>query len=107
MGFVTRGFFLVVSIFEKPGSIQGAALGFEGAVVQLISHGFISGALILCVGVMYDRLHSRNIGDYGGEVNTLPAFAALMVLFAMATAGLPGTSGFVGAFMVILRAFQA
>src|SRR3569832_284852 len=107
MGFVTLGFFLVFSIFEKTGSIQGAALGFEGAVVQLISHGFISGALFLCVGVMYDRLHSRNIGDYGGVVNTMPAFAALMVLFAMAIAGLPGTSGFVGEFMVILSAFKA
>src|SRR3569832_51745 len=107
MGFVTLGFFLVFSIFEKTGSIQGAALGFEGAVVQLISHGFISGALFLCVGVMYDRLHSRNIGDYGGVVNTMPAFAALMVLFAMANAGLPGTSGFVGEFMVILSAFKA
>jgi len=107
MGFVTLGFFLVFSIFEKTGSIQGAALGFEGAVVQLISHGFISGALFLCVGVMYDRLHSRNIADYGGVVNTMPAFAALMVLFAMANAGLPGTSGFVGEFMVILSAFKA
>src|SRR3569832_1086129 len=107
MGFVTLGFFLVFSIFEKTGSIQGAALGFEGAVVQLISHGFISGALFLCVGVMYDRLHSRNIGDYGGVVNTMPAFAALMVLFAMANAGLPGTSGFVGEYMVILSAFKA
>jgi NADH-quinone oxidoreductase subunit M len=82
-------------------------LGFEGAVVQLISHGFISGALFLCVGVMYDRLHSRQIGDYGGVVNTMPTFAALMVLFAMANVGLPGTSGFVGEFMVILSAFKA
>ena len=107
MGFVTLGFFLVFSIFNQTGSIQGAALGFEGAVVQLISHGFISGALFLCVGVMYDRLHSRNISDYGGVVNTMPAFAALMVFFAMANAGLPGTSGFVGEFMVIMSAFKA
>lgn len=107
MGFVTLGFFLVFSIFEQTGSIQGAALGFEGAVVQLISHGFISGALFLCVGVMYDRLHSRNISDYGGVVNTMPTFAALMVLFAMANAGMPGTSGFVGEFMVIMSAFKA
>lgn len=107
MGFVTLGFFLVFSIFEQTGSIQGAVLGFEGAVVQLISHGFISGALFLCVGVMYDRLHSRNISDYGGVVNTMPNFAALMVLFAMANAGMPGTSGFVGEFMVIMSAFKA
>src|SRR3569623_1333280 len=107
MGFVTLGFFLVFPIFAATGSIQGAALGFEGAVVQLISHGFISGALFLCVGVMYDRLHSRNISDYGGVANTMPTFAALMVLFAMANAGLPGTSGFVGEFMVILSAFKA
>ena len=107
MGFVTMGFFLVFSIFKHTGSVQGAAMGFEGAVVQLISHGFISGALFLCVGVMYDRLHSRQIGDYGGVVNTMPTFAALMVLFAMANVGLPGTSGFVGEFMVILSAFKA
>src|SRR3569623_2254662 len=107
MGFVTLGFFLVFPIFAATGSIQGAALGFEGAVVQLISHGFISGALFLCVGVMYDRLHSRNISDYGGVANTMPTFAALMVLFAMANAGLPGMSGFVGEFMVFLSAFKA
>ncbi len=107
MGFVTLGFFVVFGIFDQTGNVQGAALGFEGAVVQLISHGFISGALFLCVGVMYDRLHSRQISDYGGVVNTMPTFAALMVLFAMANAGLPGTSGFVGEFMVILSAYKA
>jgi NADH-quinone oxidoreductase subunit M len=107
MGFVTMGFFLVFSIFKQTGSVQGATLGFEGAVVQLISHGFISGALFLCVGVMYDRMHSRQISDYGGVVNTMPTFAALMVLFAMANVGLPGTSGFVGEFMVIMSAFKA
>jgi NADH-quinone oxidoreductase subunit M len=107
MGFVTMGFFLVFSIFKQTGTVQGAALGFEGAVVQLVSHGFISGALFLCVGVMYDRMHSRQISDYGGVVNTMPSFAALMVLFAMANVGLPGTSGFVGEFMVILSAFKA
>jgi len=107
MGFVTLGFFLVFGIYRHTGSVQGAAMGFEGAVVQLISHGFISGALFLCVGVMYDRLHSRQIGDYGGVVNTMPAFAALMVFFAMANSGLPGTSGFVGEFMVIVSAFKA
>jgi len=107
MGFVTLGFFLVFTIFEKTGSIQGAVLGVEGALVQMISHGFISGAMFLCVGVMYDRMHSRNISDYGGVTNTMPVFAAFMLFFAMANAGLPGTSGFVGEFMVILSAFQA
>jgi NADH-quinone oxidoreductase subunit M len=75
--------------------------------VQMISHGFISGAMFSCVGVVYDRMHSRLIADYGGVVNTMPWFAAFMVLFGMANAGLPGTSGFVGEFMVILAAFQA
>jgi len=107
MGFATMGFFLVFAIFRHTDSIQGAVMGFEGAVVQLISHGFISGALFLCVGVMYDRLHSRQISDYGGVANTMPTFAALMTLFAMANVGLPGTSGFVGEFMVILSAFKA
>jgi NADH-quinone oxidoreductase subunit M len=73
----------------------------------MISHGFVSGALFLCVGVMYDRMHSRQIADYGGVVNTMPVFAAFMVFFAMANAGLPGTSGFVGEFMVILSSFKA
>ena len=107
MGFVTLGFFLVFAIFRQTNAIRGAVMGFEGAVVQLVSHGFISGALFLCVGVMYDRLHSRQISDYGGVVNTMPVFAALMTLFAMANVGLPGTSGFVGEFMVILSAFKA
>ena len=107
MGFVTLGFFMVFTIFEKSGSIQGAALGVEGALIQMVSHGFISGAMFLCVGVMYDRMHSRNISDYGGVTNTMPVFAAFMLFFAMANAGLPGTSGFVGEFMVILSAFQA
>jgi NADH-quinone oxidoreductase subunit M len=79
----------------------------EGAMVQMISHGFVSGALFLCVGVLYDRMHSRMIADYGGVANTMPWFAALAVLFFMANSGLPGTSGFVGEFMVILAAFQA
>ena len=82
-------------------------MGIEGGMVQMISHGFISAALFLCVGVMYDRVHSRQIGDYGGVVNTMPKFAAFMMLFAMANAGLPGTSGFVGEFLVILSAFKA
>jgi NADH-quinone oxidoreductase subunit M len=95
MGFVTLGFF----VFN--------AQGVEGALIQMISHGFVSGALFLCVGVLYDRMHSRMIKDYGGVVNRMPVFAALMMLFAMANAGLPGTSGFVGEFLVILGAFQA
>jgi NADH-quinone oxidoreductase subunit M len=95
MGFVTLGFF----IFN--------AYGVEGALVQMISHGFVSAALFLCVGVMYDRTHSRMIADYGGVVNTMPRFAALMMLFAMANAGLPATSGFVGEFMVIMGAMKA
>ncbi len=106
MGFVTLGFFIVFRI-AATGDSQGAALAMEGGMVQMISHGFISGALFLCVGVMYDRMHSRQIADYGGVVNTMPMFAAFMVLFAMSNAGLPGTSGFVGEFMVILASFKA
>jgi NADH-quinone oxidoreductase subunit M len=78
----------------------------QGAIVQMISHGFISGAMFLCIGVLYDRMHSRNIADYGGVVNTMPRFAALFMLFSMANSGLPATSGFVGEFMVILGAVQ-
>jgi len=95
MGFVTLGFF----IFN--------AYGVEGGLVQMISHGFVSAALFLCVGVMYDRMHTRMIGDYGGVVNTMPKFASFMMLFAMANAGLPATSGFVGEFMVIMGAMKA
>ena len=94
MGFVTLGFFMF------------GALGVEGALVQMISHGFIAGAMFYCIGVMYDRVHSRQIADYGGVVNTMPKFAAFFMLFAMANAGLPGTSGFVGEFMVILAAVK-
>ncbi|MGH8704139.1 MAG: NADH-quinone oxidoreductase subunit M [Burkholderiales bacterium] len=95
MGFVTLGFFIFNS------------WGVEGGLVQMISHGFVSAALFLCVGVMYDRMHSRMISDYGGVVNTMPKFASLMMLFAMANAGLPATSGFVGEFMVIMGAMKA
>jgi NADH-quinone oxidoreductase subunit M len=107
MGFVTLGLFLAFAVFRNSESGRGAALGMEGAMVQMISHGFVSGALFLCVGVLYDRMHSRMIADYGGVANTMPWFAALAVLFFMANSGLPGTSGFVGEFMVILAAFQA
>jgi NADH-quinone oxidoreductase subunit M len=95
MGFVTLGFF----VFN--------AYGVEGALVQMVSHGFVSAAMFLCVGVMYDRMHTRAISDYGGVVNTMPKFAAFMMLFAMANAGLPGTSGFVGEFFVIMGAMKA
>jgi len=94
MGFVTLGMF----VFNE--------MAMEGAIIQMISHGFISGAMFLCVGVLYDRLHSRQIADYGGVANRMPTFAAFMMLFAMANAGLPGTSGFVGEFLVILGSFQ-
>ncbi len=94
MGFVTLGFF----IFN--------AQGIEGGLAQMISHGFISGALFLCVGVLYDRLHSREISDYGGVANRMPVFASFMMLFALANTGLPGTSGFVGEFLVILGSFK-
>jgi NADH-quinone oxidoreductase subunit M len=94
MGFVTLGFFLF------------NVYGIEGGLVQMISHGFVSAAMFLCVGVLYDRMHSRAIADYGGVVNTMPRFASFMMLFAMANAGLPATSGFVGEFLVILGAMQ-
>jgi NADH-quinone oxidoreductase subunit M len=107
MGFVTLGFFIAFQIFANPAVETGAELGLQGGMVQMVSHGFISAAMFLCVGVLYDRLHSREIADYGGVVNVMPWFAAFMVFFAMANAGLPGTSGFVGEFMVILAAFRA
>jgi NADH-quinone oxidoreductase subunit M len=107
MGFVTLGMFIGFDIAESTGSSSGAALGIDGAMVQMVSHGLVSGAMFLCVGVLYDRLHSREISSYGGVVNTMPRFAAFMVLFAMANAGLPGTSGFVGEFLVILASFKA
>ncbi|GMR05847.1 MAG: NADH-quinone oxidoreductase subunit M [Gammaproteobacteria bacterium] len=94
MGFVTLGLF----VFNK--------MALEGAIIQIISHGFISGAMFLCVGVLYDRMHTRNMSDYGGVANTMPKFAAFMMFFAMANVGLPGTSGFVGEFLVILGVFQ-
>ena len=99
MGFVTLGFFLFVGG-------QGSALGIEGGLMQMISHGFVSAAMFLCIGVLYDRLHSRNIADYGGVVNVMPKFAALFMLFGMANAGLPGTSGFIGEFTVTLAAVK-
>jgi NADH-quinone oxidoreductase subunit M len=94
MGFVTLGFFM----FNE--------LGVAGGIVQMISHGFVSGAMFLCIGVLYDRVHSRDIASYGGVANTMPVFTAFAVLFAMANCGLPGTAGFVGEWMVILGAVQ-
>lgn len=94
MGFITLGLFV------------GSIMGVEGAFVQMISHGFISGALFLCVGVLYDRLHSRKIADFGGVVNSMPVFSFFLMLFAMANVGLPGTSGFIGEFLVILSTFK-
>jgi NADH-quinone oxidoreductase subunit M len=107
MGFVTLGFFIAFMIMARNDVDTGAVLGLQGGMVQMVSHGFISAAMFLCVGVLYDRLHSRQIDDYGGVVNVMPWFAAFMVFFAMANAGLPGTSGFVGEFMVILASFRA
>jgi NADH-quinone oxidoreductase subunit M len=107
MGFVTLGAFVIYEIVAATHSSVGAGMGLDGAMVQMVSHGLISGALFLCVGVLYDRLHSRQIADYGGVVNTMPVFAAFMVLFALANTGLPGTSGFVGEFLVIIASFRA
>ena len=99
MGFVTLGFFMF-----NEGQLIGMAV--EGGIIQMVSHGFISGAMFLCIGVLYDRMHTRDIADYGGVVNTMPKFAAFAVLFAMANSGLPATSGFVGEFLVILGAVK-
>ncbi len=107
MGFVTLAFFLIFRILAGSGSRDGALMALEGGMVQMISHGFVSAAMFLCVGVLYDRMHTRRIADYGGVANRMPVFAGFFVLFAMANAGLPGTSGFVGEFMVILASFQA
>jgi NADH-quinone oxidoreductase subunit M len=105
MGFVTLGTFIAFKLVSDDNS-NAARLGLQGAMVQMISHGFVSGAMFSCVGVLYDRMHSRMIRDYGGVVNTMPWFSAMFVFFAMANAGLPGTSGFVGEFMVVIAAFQ-
>ncbi len=106
MGFVTLGIFIAFSLVRDYGNLDAARLGLQGAMVQMISHGFISGAMFTCVGVLYDRMHTRMIKDYGGVINTMPWFGAFFILFGMANSGLPGTSGFVGEFMVILASFQ-
>ncbi len=109
MGFVTLGFFVIYGLAAKANTLAmgSAALALQGGMVQMVSHGFISGAMFLCIGVLYDRMHTRDINAYGGVANKMPVFAALYVLFAMANTGLPGTSGFVGEFMVILASFGA
>jgi len=107
MGFVTLGSFLAFDLIAVNGDARGASMGIDGAMVQMISHGLISGAMFLCVGVLYDRVHSREISAYGGVINTMPKFAAFAVLFALANSGLPGTSGFVGEFLVIIASFRA
>src|SRR5699024_3819648 len=94
MGFVNLGFF----IFN--------ATGMEGAIMQMISHGFVVAAMFMCIGVLYDRLHSRELSDYGGVVNVMPRFVTFFVLFSMANSGLPGTSGFIGEFTVIMGAVE-
>jgi NADH-quinone oxidoreductase subunit M len=107
MGFVTLGVFIGFRIAAHTGRTTGIELGLDGSLVQMISHGLVSAAMFLCVGVMYDRMHTREIDAYGGVINTMPKFAAFMVLFALANAGVPGTSGFVGEFLVILASFKA
>lgn len=107
MGFVTLGFFMVYAIVAQSVDTNSAARSVVGAMVQMISHGFVSAALFLCIGVLYDRMHTRLIHDYGGVVNSMPIFASFFMLFAMANIGLPGTSGFVGEFMIIVSAFKA
>ena len=106
MGFVTMGIFIAFALVRDFGNLDAARLGLQGAMVQMISHGFVSGAMFSCVGVLYDRLHTRRIADYGGVANVMPWFAAFFIFFSMANSGLPGTSGFVGEFMVILASFQ-
>ncbi len=103
MGFVTLGIFIIFSLTAS----QASSMALQGAMVQMISHGLISGALFFSIGVLYDRVHSRKISDYGGVINSMPVFGALLMLFVLANAGLPGTSGFIGEFFVILSSFQA
>jgi NADH-quinone oxidoreductase subunit M len=106
MGFATLGIFLVFPLMINHQDAQTAVLALEGAMVQLVSHGFISAALFFCVGVLYERMHTRQINDFGGIANVMPVFAAFFMLFSLANVGLPGTSGFVGELFVILSAFK-
>lgn len=107
MGFVTLGCFAIFAISKKTGNVADAALVLEGAIVVMVSHAFVSSGMFAGVGFVYDRMHTREIKDFGGLVNTMPLFASFMMLFAMANAGLPGTSGFVGEFMVILGSMKS
>lgn len=107
MGFVTLGCFAIFAVARNTGNINNAALLMEGAIVVMISHAFVSSGMFAGVGFIYDRMHTRQINDFGGIINTMPIFASFLMLFAMANAGLPGTSGFVGEFMVILGAMKA
>jgi NADH-quinone oxidoreductase subunit M len=106
MGFVTLGCFIIFAFKFEPQYFQNAVTGVEGAMIQMISHGFISGALFICVGVLYERLHTKLISKYGGVAHTMPVFATLFMIFAMANSGLPGTSGFVGELFVIVSIFK-
>src|SRR5712675_1790281 len=106
MGFVTLGAFIVYQIVRSTGGLQGAGMGLDGAMVQMISHGLVSGALFLCVGVLYDRMHSRQISDYGGVINRMPLYAAVFMVFTLANVGLPGTSGFIGEFLALIGTFR-
>lgn len=107
MGFATLGCFMVYEIIANTGSHPDAYMSLEGSMVQMISHAFSTGAMFVGIGILYDRLHSRQIQSFGGVANTMPIFASLFMLFAMSNVGLPGTSGFVGEFMIILSAFKA
>ena len=107
MGFVTLGSFMIFKIVQATGDVNEAYMSLEGAMVQMISHAFGSGAMFLGVGILYHRLHSRLIKDFGGVATSMPIFATLFMIFAMSNVGLPGTAGFVGEFMVILSAFKA
>ena len=107
MGFVTLGCFMVYLIVASTGSVKDAAMSAEGAVIQMIAHAFGSGALFLAFGMIYERMHTRQIAKFGGVANVMPVFAAFFMVFAMTNVGLPGTAGFVGEFMVILSAFKA
>lgn len=107
MGFVTLGCFSIFTIAQKTGHIADAALVLEGAIIVMVSHAFVSSGMFAGVGFLYERMHTREIKDFGGIINTMPLFASFMMLFAMANAGLPGTSGFVGEFMVILGSMKS
>ncbi|CAN5382146.1 NADH-quinone oxidoreductase subunit M [soil metagenome] len=107
MGFATLGCFMIFNIIKHTNSYQSAYMSLEGAMVQMISHAFSTGALFVGIGILYEQMHTRLIKDYGGVVNTMPIFATLMMVFAMTNVGLPGTSGFVGEFLIILSAFQS